>query len=850
MKQALITILILCNTSLLFAVDLDFYLGKEGEYNDAIPTPDKILGYQVGDWHVRHDQLVNYMRVLADASDRVKLEVIGYTHEQRPLLHLTISTPENLADIERLRVEHVNLALGKNGNPKDMPLVIQLGYGVHGNEPSGSNAALLVAWYLAAAKGIEDMLSKTIIILDPCLNPDGLSRFAQWANMHKGKVLVADRINREHSERYPSGRTNHYWFDLNRDWLLLQHPESRARVARFHQWRPNILTDHHEMGTNSTFFFQPGIPSRQNPKTPPENFDLTRLIATYHADAFNKRGVLYFSEQGFDDFYFGKGSTYPDIQGSIGILFEQASSRGHLQENFFGKLTFPDTIKNQIEMTMSTLKAGHENRDKLLTYQREFFPNTMELARKDKLKAYVFGSRTDPVRAYEMARVLDMHEIELYRLAKPITLASGRLEEGYVVPLEQGQYRLIQSIFEEITTFNDNTFYDVSAWHFPSLFWTTYGGLEGRAFTKDLLGERVENPVMPTYPAELDHGDYAYLVEWEHYYSARTAYTLLDKGLRLRYANRAFSAETASGEVEFSPGTLVVPTGIQELDKASIRNMLAELAERDGVRIHSVKTGLTPKGGDLGGSSFTNMRKPKVLLPAGVSTSAYRVGEIWHLLDERFRMPVTLADLDRIRSFDDYTHVILAGGSYSGFSKERVEDLKRWVRGGGTLIACRDAVNWVKNHKLMALTMVEGRKDKQTPERKAYADYRQDRAFQRIAGTLFAADLDLTHPLGYGLGNGRIATFRTNTLMVKPSASPYATVARYTDNPLISGYVSERNLEKIAGTAAVLADGMGSGAVIVMLDNPSFRGITYGTSRMLMNGLFFSNQIRSTRAVE
>jgi len=312
--------------------DLNFYLGSEPQFDAAVPRPEEVLGYQVGQWHVRHDQVVAYMQALAQASPRVRLETIGYTHEQRALLHLTISAPANLDKLETLRQQH--LALADPGNSADvnqMPLVVWMGYSIHGNEPSGTNASLLVAYYLAAAQGIDDLLQNTIIILEPSQNPDGLSRFALWANMHKGQLLIDDANHREHNEGWPSGRTNHYWFDLNRDWLLLQHPESRARIARFHAWRPNILTDAHEMDTGSTFFCQPGIPSRQNPLTPDLNLALTRLIAGYHAAAFNARGVLYFSEQNFDDFYYGKGSTYPDIQGSIGILFEQASSRGLLQ---------------------------------------------------------------------------------------------------------------------------------------------------------------------------------------------------------------------------------------------------------------------------------------------------------------------------------------------------------------------------------------------------------------------------------------------------------------------------------------------------------------------------------------
>ena len=210
-----------------------------------------------------------------------------------------------------------------------------LGYSIHGNEASGSNAVLLTAYYLAAANGeeIDNILNNSIIILDPSFNPDGLQRFSSWVNMHRSWVINPDPNDREYSEAWPGGRTNHYWFDLNRDWLPVQHPESRARLKRFHEWKPNILTDHHEMGTNSTFFFQPGIPTRNFPRTPAKNLELTRKMAAFHAKYLDKIGSLYYSEESYDDYYIGKGATYADLNGGVAILFEQASSRGHLQEN-------------------------------------------------------------------------------------------------------------------------------------------------------------------------------------------------------------------------------------------------------------------------------------------------------------------------------------------------------------------------------------------------------------------------------------------------------------------------------------------------------------------------------------
>ena len=282
-----------------YHVKLDYFLPKNISYNQDIPTPASVIDHEIGDWHITHDKLVQYMYALAESSDRISIENRGKTFEGRPLLLLYISAPNNLSSLEKIRENHISLT--ENGSDNidvtKMPIVVYQGFSIHGNEPSGSNAALAVAYYLAAAQGseIENLLNETVILFDPSYNPDGLQRFAYWANINKSKNINPDPNDREYSEIWPGGRTNHYWFDMNRDWLPVQLPESQARINTFHNWYPNILTDHHEMGTNSTFFFQPGIPSRTNPLTPSKNQEITEAIGNFHAKALNKIGSFYYS---------------------------------------------------------------------------------------------------------------------------------------------------------------------------------------------------------------------------------------------------------------------------------------------------------------------------------------------------------------------------------------------------------------------------------------------------------------------------------------------------------------------------------------------------------------------------
>lgn len=324
-KVAAAIMLIAASLSGFAQADLNYYLPESGEYIPSVPTPASVLGHEVGEWHVTHDKLVYYFYRLAQSSPRVKVEKIGQTYEHRPLLQAIITSEKNHAKLEQIRAEHLKLSLPDQSstcNVKEMPVVIRLGYSVHGNEPSGANGSLVVAYELAASLSHEtdEILDKCIIIIDPSLNPDGLQRFAGWVNAYKSGNLNSDPNSVEFHEPWPRGRTNHYWFDLNRDWLMAQHPETESRLAAYHAWMPNIQTDHHEMGSDDTFFFQPGIPSGRNPLIPDGNASLTEKIARYHAAMLDKERRMYFSKEQFDDFYFGKGSTYPDIQGGSWYL--------------------------------------------------------------------------------------------------------------------------------------------------------------------------------------------------------------------------------------------------------------------------------------------------------------------------------------------------------------------------------------------------------------------------------------------------------------------------------------------------------------------------------------------------
>ena len=452
MKKLTILFLLLAYSVTAQQVDLSYYLPKDVSYNKNIPTPKSVIGHEVGEWHVTHDKLAEYMKALAKASDRISIESRGTTFEGRPLLLLTITSPKNHQNLESIRKNHLAATNDASIDVSNAPIVLYQGFSIHGNEPSGSNASLAVAYYLAAAQGskIDELLDNTVILFDPSFNPDGLQRFSYWANTNKAININPDPNDREYREVWPGGRTNHYWFDMNRDWLPVQLPESRVRIASFHKWMPNVLTDHHEMGSNSSFFFQPGIPSRTNPLTPQLNQDLTKQIATYHAKGLDKIGSMYYSEEGYDDFYYGKGSTFPDVNGSIGILFEQGSSRGHAQETVNGVLTFPFTIRNQFTAALSTLEAARNMRVQILKYQQDFFKNSRKEAAKSK--AIVFGDEKDAAKTYHLAEILKRHQIQFNEVASDFTSKGKTYKKGssFVIPMDQKNSRLVNNFTKYI----------------------------------------------------------------------------------------------------------------------------------------------------------------------------------------------------------------------------------------------------------------------------------------------------------------------------------------------------------------------------------------------------------------
>ena len=819
--------------------NLNYYL-PEIQYNPAIPTPAAWLGYEVGEWHASHDQLIGYMRALAAASERIKLQEYGRSYENRPLICLTISDPSNLSNLENILASRQQLAdpeASKKLDMQSLPAVNYMGYSIHGNETSGSNAAFMVAYYLAAgqSEALLAQLKNTVILIDPCFNPDGMQRFSTWINSHKSNINSNDPVDDEYNEPWPRGRTNHYGFDLNRDWLVAQQPESKGRVAIFQAWKPNVLTDHHEMGSNATFFFQPGITSRVNPITPNKNQELTAKIAQYHARLLSQNKVLFYSGENYDDYYYGKGSTYPDVQGSIGILFEQASSRGTAQETENGILTFPYSIRNQVFASLTTLEAIADMRVELNEYLRNFYQTALAEAKRSEIKGYLFEDGDVPAR--EFLNLLGSQSIRVQNTKEDININGKvfRARNAFFVPCEQAQYRLVRAIFERPTTFLDSIFYDISTWTLPDAFGLQWAPVGAKNFhSGDFeagLGLVSLNP-----PYILGDGiSYAYAISPMGYETPKTLSKILKTGLRVRVAMRPFEASNQ----KFPQGTLVIAAERQTKSALEFGTIMNKLAS-EGIPIYPIENGMTAEGPDLGSSNFEVIRQPKILMLTGEGVNVADAGEIWHLLDTRYEMPLTMVRTNQFSgtNLSRYNVLILPNAQLGGVSAEKV---KQFAQEGGTIIATGSSLNWLKANNIAP---IEFRKTtEKAPETRPYSSLSEDKGALAMPGAIFEATLDLSHPLCFGYSKPTLPIFLGDTLFVSPGSNPYSTPAIMTDNPRLSGYVHPRILPLASKAAAVVVYGVGKGKVICFPGDPNFRAFWYGTNRLFANAIFFGNLI-------
>ncbi|MFT6797204.1 MAG: hypothetical protein ACJART_002355 [Maribacter sp.] len=814
----------------------DYFYQKFKPFYENIPSPEAFLGYGIGEHHTRHDLIVAYFEKLAEVSDRASIQYYGKTHEGRKLVMLIITAPENGNNLEQLQEAHLAFTDPSKSvsNYDEVPIFINLAYNVHGNEPSSSEAALLSAYTFAASENPEILsyLKNSVIFIDPTINPDGRDRHSQWANTYQGTPEVADPQDAEHNEYWPGGRTNHYWFDLNRDWLLGINPESRGKLNWYHQWYPNVVTDFHEMGTQSTYFFEPMKANASwDPIMPKENYeDLNTLFGNEFAKALDSIGSLYFTKEVFDGTYPGYGSSYPDLQGGLGLLFEQASSRGHRQTTAFGEITFAFTIRNQYTSSITTVKTAVNNKAYMRKYQQQFFKSGLTNATKSKIKGYTFGDVHDQNRTKAFIDKLLLHKIEVYR--------SG---DKYTVPTNQPQYRMVQTMFETYDKYRDSVYYDASAWSLGNFYNMKY-----KSVNTLQLGDKITSVENLAKQPPVEKSNYAYVMDWDDYNAPAALHYLQQKGIVASSAAKPFTAKTRKQAKNFNYGAVLVSVSLQKQDAASVHKAIIEAQDKFDVPIFAIDTGLNLKGIDLGSGNIRPIKKTKVAMLIGDGVRSYEAGEVWHLLDTRVGMPITkipLRNFNRV-NLDKYTSLVMVSGRYD-LSEKQIAKIKDWTSKGNTLITIGTASKWVIDKKIVDEKLTKTEKDStKITERKPYVDARENIGKESVGGIILKVDLDITHPLAYGYRDTTIPVYKNNTVWLAPSKNSYATVARYTQNPLIDGFITKKNMEEnIKTSASLLVSKVGSGRVVLFADNPNFRGSWYGTNRLFLNALFLGDKI-------
>ncbi len=845
----------------LFAQNRDFnyfFPSKAQTFNKEILSPEAFFGAKTAEMHLTYEMVYSYMTYLERVSNRVVLETLGMTYESKPFSCATITSAANIKNLEAIREAHLEeITTGVKSGSGSVPTVSWLGYSVHGNEASGINASVVVAYVLAACedKYITDILDNSVVLLLPALNPDGCSRYANWVNSNISFAKNTDVLNREGREPSPGSRSNHYWFDLNRDWLLAVHPEGRAILKALHHWQPTIVSDFHEQGTATGTFFSPGIESKTNKVIFPSNWEMTNKIAAFHQSYMEDIGTLYFSRDAFDDFYPGKGGCYPDLLGTIGILYEQPNPRGLNRVRELTELSLAVSVRNQIFCSFSALDAAVTLREDLREYRRNYLKWQKSMFAQFSGKGYVFTTGNDISMGREFTSLLDAHGIN-YSLNSADISAGGVLyakEQSFIVPLEQSTISVIRTIFETELEFKDSTFYDISGWT-PALAYNLKYNLvsipAGQISSSNNATPVVREAKLPL----VKKAGFAYLFEMDDFYSYNFLYYLLNKGVYLKASDAQFHFKMDGKTKLFSNGTVMIPTKLQKFSEEELHEIITSyfkkvdelgfvvvrnetpdrgFIEKGLVKVYSVDSGAGQEF-DLGSERFRWISKPSIAILVGSGASYGSVGEIWHLLDYKFRIPVTLLDNSSLSAatLSNYNVIILVNDM--NLSKSSNDELTTWAR-RNTLITIGGGVQFANRNNLTNIKFGSVGREPLDSSLISYAYNLFNRRSSAFTGVVLSTKIDLSHPLAIGLKDATLPVFKGGSLVLDKSRSPYSIVSRLSSKPLLSGYMTPAVVKSIKETPYLISQR----GLVFFPDNPNFRGYWLGTSRTFMNAILF-----------
>lgn len=851
------------------------------QFNKTIPTPEEFLGYELGSKHIRHDELVSYVTLLSTLSPRFHLLEIGKTFEGRKLLTVVVAKPssgatvgssdkqkakESLAAAARLRKQWLESKPGDDAFKNQVPSVAYFAYSVHGNEASPSNAAMLLLYLLAASEGdwIEGILDQSIVLVDPCLNPDGYDRFVQWLRNNQGSIVSSDPSDREHNETSPSSRTNHFGFDLNRDWLPATQPETRSRLKVYYEWLPNLVLDLHEMGASQSLFFQPGIEGRDHPATPPFVRDTTRRIAENFSTLLDDVGERHFTNQRFDDFYPGKGSTFPDLHGGVGILIEQGSSAGLIQNHGEGTRTFAETVANPLRLSIAALSSLQREHRSLMEYQRQFYLESRngdfktDSTSRSSLQSILVRIPEDKRIADEWIKTLAIHQIEMFQLSKSETIEGidWQSESTWVIPVKQPESRFFKAMIDRQKDFAFSKFYDISAWSIADAF-----GLDWVALDKNVaLGPKIkESHVSNAKLEKTQKRPFKQIASECSVLSVDSGNSidgmslmqaLTKKSLPVRISSSSIELDTPYEEAfSFSAGSLFLQkadvirsatqkTPLSQVDQADVWAKAIEsfdkLCSDHGFNALALQGGLSKAGIDLGSSDLKRLQLPRVGIALDGTTNTNSAGSLWYVFDQVFQWPVVRVDraaldVDALRRLDV---LVLPDTNKTSFKLKGDSSLQAWLLGGGHIIAIGssvfDAERIVKPIDLPGV-------DKDLAEAASGVKFSEfpdlQLAKSDVPGVLFRANLvrenlKTSSKIAKNFVYTQQGAFCAMDLGSTDS-SIWKPIAKLNEASWLAGYLPEEDNAMMVGKSVIAQGFIGDGKVTLMTFDPTFRGYSW-----------------------
>ncbi|WP_394344421.1 M14 metallopeptidase family protein [Aggregatimonas sangjinii] len=795
-------------------------------------SPSEFLGYELGTQFTRHHEVVDYYQYVAKTlADQVQLHEYGKTNERRPLMVAYLSSAGNMADLENIRTEHLKNTTGQGAPSK---AIVWLSYNVHGNESVSTEASMQTLYDLLTVE--KDYLDNTIVIMDPCINPDGRDRYVNWYNQYKNSPNNVDPNSKEHHEPWQSGRANHYMFDLNRDWAWLTQVESQQRLKFFNKWLPHVHVDFHEQGVNNPYFFAPAAePFHEVITDFQRDFQVT--IGKNHAKYFDANGWFYFTKEVFDLLYPSYGDTYPTYNGGIGMTYEQGGSgRAGLGivTRIGDTLTLKDRIAHHHTTGLSTVEVASKNAKKLNTEFKKFYQN------KDfKYKSYVLNGDADKLGA--LTELLDQHEIKYgsgnngtvkgYDYKTGSNGSMRTTEKSLVVSTDQPRGTLVKVLFEPKAKLSDSVTYDITAWSLPYAY-----GLDAVGTTTAVNS----SGFVPQSEASmtLDKDAYAYLTDWSSMNDARFLADLIHRKIRVRYAMKPFVLD---GQ-RYKRGSLIITRGDNSANKEFL-DILGQVAKKHNKDLTATATGFVDDGKDFGSTYVQMVPDIKVAVLTGEPTSTLQFGEVWHFFEQQLHYPVSIIDSEYMNNIDftGYDVLVLPSGwGYKGFFKEsRLKDLKEWVSNGGKLIAMGGAIKGLTGEDGFGLKPKESEKDSSVNVQ-AYDETERDRIKEAITGAIFKTKVDTTHPLAFGYDDTYFSLkLGADAYDYLDSGSVVYLEEGHTSP--ISGFAGSEAQKKIAQTLVFGVERHGSGSVIYMVDNPLFRGFWENGKLFFANALFMVN---------